>query len=231
MLLLSVLVYAGLAFFLLGLLTVVRPIRWLGVPSRARGLAAVVVGAVLLAVGCFWPTPLIRASGIAGIDEAMPVYQFVERHERIIPAAPGDVFVALRQVTAREIRFFRALTWIRSPRLRDRQESILEAPADKPILDVALAGGFRLIRERPPSELVIEVRVAPRVRGVMNFLIVPDGSGRSHLSTETRVLADDGRSLRAFAVYWRFIYPGSSIIRTEWLRAIERRVALQLSRK
>ncbi len=148
-----------------------------------------------------------------------------------IPAAPGEVFAALRQVTAREIRFFRALTWIRSPRLRDRQESILEAPADKPILDVALAGGFRLIRERPPSELVIEVRVAPRVRGVMNFLIVPDGSGRSRLSTETRVLADDDRSLRAFAVYWRFIYPGSSIIRTEWLRAIERRVALQLSRK
>ncbi len=62
-LLLSILVYAGLASLLLGLLTVVRPMRWLGVPSRARGLAAVVVGAVLLAVGCFWPTPLIRASG------------------------------------------------------------------------------------------------------------------------------------------------------------------------
>jgi len=225
---LSILAYAGVAFIVLGLLAMIRPMRWLGFPSRARGLVAVVIGLVLLATGCLWPTPVMRATGAAAIDEAMPEYHFAERHERVVSADPAEIFPALRQVTAREIRFFRFLTWLRNPSLYDREPSILAPPADTPILDVALASGFRLISERPSSELVIEARVAPRVRAVMNFLVVPEGQRRSRLSTETRVFADDAESLRAFAIYWRFIYPGSSLIRTEWLQAIDRRVVLQL---
>ena len=55
----------------------------------------------------------------------------------------------------------------------------------------------------------------------MNFLIRPDGSGGSVLSTETRVFATDAAAHRAFATYWRTIYPGSAIIRRMWLRAIK----------
>jgi len=50
------------------------------------------------------------------------------------------------------------------------------------------------------------------------------------LSTETRVLAESADGLRGFTAYWRAIYPGSSIIRTEWLRAIKRRAEIQSSR-
>jgi hypothetical protein len=43
------------------------------------------------------------------------------------------------------------------------------------------------------------------------------------LTTETRVYATDAVSRRAFARYWRVIYPGSSLIRRMWLRAIKKR--------
>lgn len=43
------------------------------------------------------------------------------------------------------------------------------------------------------------------------------------LTTETRIYATDASSRRAFARYWRVIYPGSSLIRRMWLRAIKRR--------
>jgi hypothetical protein len=57
----------------------------------------------------------------------------------------------------------------------------------------------------------------------MNFLVTPDGSGGSLVSTETRVFANSASARRQFAAYWRIIYPGSAIIRRMWLRAIERR--------
>ena len=57
----------------------------------------------------------------------------------------------------------------------------------------------------------------------MNFLVSPDGPHASIVSTETRVHANDARSRRLFARYWRVIYPGSALIRRMWLRAIERR--------
>ena len=44
------------------------------------------------------------------------------------------------------------------------------------------------------------------------------------LTTETRVYATDTRTRRAFARYWRVIYPGSSLIRSMWLRAVKKRL-------
>jgi|SRR5690348_5657852 len=43
------------------------------------------------------------------------------------------------------------------------------------------------------------------------------------LTTETRVYAMDAASRRVFARYWRVIYPGSSLIRMMWLRAVKKR--------
>jgi hypothetical protein len=41
--------------------------------------------------------------------------------------------------------------------------------------------------------------------------------------TETRVYAGTPAARRRFAIYWRFIRPGSGIIRRSWLEAIKRR--------
>ena len=43
------------------------------------------------------------------------------------------------------------------------------------------------------------------------------------LSTETRVLATDEASRRAFRRYWLVIRPFSGLIRRVWLRAIRQR--------
>ena len=57
----------------------------------------------------------------------------------------------------------------------------------------------------------------------MNFLVEPKDEGWCRVTTETRVFSTDDSARRAFAAYWRIIYPGSSFIRRMWLRAIRRR--------
>lgn len=175
------------------------------------------------------------------LDEFVPVWQFREVHARRIAAPPAVVFDAVRAVRADEILFFRTLTWIRRFG-RPLPESILNAGARDPLLDVATRSGFVWLADDPPHELVVGTAViAPRgvtcvapedftrtappgyVLAAMNFLVRPQGDG-SLLSTETRVFATDARSRRRFALYWFVIYPGSAFIRRMWLRAIARRV-------
>jgi len=57
----------------------------------------------------------------------------------------------------------------------------------------------------------------------MNFNVEDAGGGMSRLVTQTRVAATDAEAERAFARYWRVIYPGSALIRRMWLRAIKAR--------
>jgi hypothetical protein len=225
-LLLSIVVYTGALLLIAGSIAIVWPLTRLGLSTRGRALGVVLAGAGSILLGCLWPTPLLRSAAPTpggAIDAVMPAYHFVEHHETFVQARPEEIARAIKAVTPREIRFFRLLTWIRNPRVGQSSESILAAPADKSLLDVALASGFELVGEVPDAELVIGTRVAPTVRAVMNFRIVPDGAGGSQLSTETRVRADDRSSVRGFAVYWRLIYPGSALIRIEWLRAIKQR--------
>jgi hypothetical protein len=58
---------------------------------------------------------------------------------------------------------------------------------------------------------------------VMNFRIEEGDATHCTLSTETRVYAVGRDVLRGFAAYWKMIYPGSSLIRRMWLRAIKLR--------
>jgi hypothetical protein len=177
-------------------------------------------------------------------DEFAPAWQFSERHAIDVQAPPDRVYRAIRAVTAGEIAFFRSLTAIR--RLgRPGRESILNAPQDQPILDVATRTTFLLLAEEADREVVVgSIVAAPAgfrrravrtpedyrqlaapgfVKASMNFRVEPDGRGGSHVVTETRVFATDARSRRWFAAYWRVIYPGSALLRRTWLRAIAAR--------
>ena len=176
------------------------------------------------------------------LDDFVSVWQFREYHKIEIAAPPETVFKALRQVRADEILFFRTLTWIRRGGKR-LPPGILNAGSSESLIDVALKGGFTLLADDAPRELVIgTVVIAPRnthveltpeffqkpmppgiALGVMNFLITENAPGRSLLSTETRVFASSPRTRRQFATYWRLIYPGSALIRRMWLRAVRKR--------
>jgi hypothetical protein len=153
----SALLYAGLVLSLLGVVTLVRPIRRLRVPTRRRAMVVLASGAALVIVAAMLPAATIRvAQPRTRLDEIMPAWQFGERHETLIHADAARVERSIRAVTAREIRLFRLLTWIRNPRLPSSRgpESILAPSADRPILEVALGSGFMMLAEEPQREMV-----------------------------------------------------------------------------
>jgi hypothetical protein len=239
------LVYTGLAGALVGLVSLVWPLRALAVTSRRRAAALFVASTALVFVG--WSLPAReREVGVprTTLDTFSPKYQFSERHRRRICAPPERIYEAIKSVPAEEIALFHTLTWIRRFGQRG-PESLLASPPNTPILEVATRGGFLMLADEPSQEVVVgAVVVAPRAARragrptakafrrlaapgfasvVMNFRIDEDRVGCPIVTTETRVFATDERTRRSFARYWRVIYPGSAIIRRSWLRAIERR--------
>lgn len=242
----SILLYAGLAGIAAGLLSLVKPLRFLAIRSRRRGAAVAAAGLAAAALAVALPAPLRRArGGPQRLDEFLPAFQFNEVHSTLVQAPPERVYAAVQKVTASEIRLFRLLTWLRAPRLPGRKsaESILNAPAERPILQVATSSGFMLLAEEPPRELVVgTLVVVPRERAriatpadfaalalpgyakaAMSFRLEEVSAGTTRLTTETRVFATDAAARRRFATYWRFIYPGSALIRVMWLAAIKAR--------
>ena len=199
------------------------------------------------------PTPTrSAASRDAIIDQWLSEWQFGEYHEHRVRATPQQVFAAIKRVRASDIFLFRTLMYLRGARL-DGGVTAGEIPqGEKPILDVALAGGFILLGVQEDRELLVGgiaaapadvVRAAERgnvpaldpalfrtlgrpgfARVVMNFRVIPESDGWTRVTTETRVHAADRTTQRRFARYWRVIYPGSWTIRWNWLRAIEARL-------
>ena len=241
----STIFYCGSVALLIGLWASVRPIRRLGLRTRAKAARLAIVAAI--AVAAVWtitPATTVIAQPQSRIDEFAPKFQFRERHEIRIAAPPDRVYAAIRSVTADEIALFQTFTWIRRFG-RPGPEGILDAPGRQPILDVAVKGGFLLLADDPPREVVVgsavirprdlriggpptpaifkELRVPGLAKATMNFLVTPDGPSSSLVVTETRVFVTDPRTLRRFTPYWRVIFPGSAILRVTWLRAIKAR--------
>jgi hypothetical protein len=170
------------------------------------------------------------------LDQVLPQWDHRERHSVAVDAPPAAVWSAVEAVSWRSVPVFRALSRLRSPRR--------PAPGlDRPVLERMLAGGFTVLG-RSADELVIGsvVRLAaPRGavplgadpgRAVRGFdrpghykLALGFRLAGGRLSTETRVLATDPASRRAFRRYWLVVRLPSGLIRREWLRAIRRRAA------
>ena len=219
----SALVYFGLVGAFFGLLFVIKPIGRLGVRTRPRAVLILAAGLTVAMIGLVLPAGDMKAAPAGSrLDQFVPVWQFSEYHRIEIDAAPDQVFAAIRPVRADEVTLLRTLTWIRRAG-RDTPESILNPGSQKSLFDVALNSGFSILAEDPPREIVISTVPTPGTFAAMNFLVRPDGPGRSILTTETRVFASTPAATRAFGVYWRLIYPGSALIRRSWLRAIKRR--------
>ncbi len=239
----SVVWYLGCGLSLVGLLCLIRPMRWLGLRTRLRAGVSLLAG-VVLASGALWGVRDQRIDVSATLlDRYVPVYQFNEMHALEVAAPAERVYAALFEVTADEIRFFRTLVWIRRFG-QPGPESILAPRPGRSLLDTALSTTFRKLAEEPGREIVLATFVAapasaterewtPELFGsldepgyakaAMNFVVEPQGPTRSVVRTETRIFATDTRTRRAFTAYWRTIYPGSALIRREWLEAVRRR--------
>ena len=175
------------------------------------------------------------------IDDFAPEWQFRETHRIGVLAPPDAAWRAIHEVTAREIRLFRLLTWARRLGIPG-PASILNAPPDEPIIDVALRTGFMSLGTSPREIVLGTTVVMPRgaarptspdeflalrspgwAKAVMNFRVDHAALAMCVVSTETRVWAGDPRTQRNFALYWWTIRLGSGLIRRMWLRAIRRR--------
>jgi hypothetical protein len=243
----SFLVYLGLTLLLAGLVSLIWPLRFLEIRTRRMAASIGAAGLFLFVLALALP---VSASANAGttpmskLDDWMPRWQIRERHIIPVAASPEKVFEAIHAVRADDIFLFRTLIAIRRCG-QSGPERIMNAPEQKPILDIATQTTFVLLAEEAPRELVIGTVVAapPKARAsgrltpelfqkklqpgvalaTMNFLVAPDDHGGSTISTETRIYANNRSVLRRFAMYWRVIHPGSDIIRRMWLRAIRQR--------
>jgi hypothetical protein len=241
----SVLLYLGFAIALVGALSILWPLRFLRVRTRKAGAIVAAVGFLVAVAIFFLPARTKHVSTpTTKLDEWMPKWQFDEQHSIHIDASPQKVFDAIHAVRADEIFLFRTLIAIRRCG-RPGPESIMNAPENKPLLDVATQTTFIYLADDAPREIVVgtvisaphdiskPAKLTPEifrtelppgvVLATMNFLVTPDSGGGSTVSTVTRVYGNNVDSVRRFAIYWRIIYPGSDIIRRTWLRAIKRR--------
>lgn len=236
--------YAGLVGGFAGVVLVVRPIARLGVPSRRRAAAILMVGIAFVAMSLSFGVGTARVATPATLlDRFIPAFQFSEAHTIDVNAAGPRVYRALFEVTPEEISLYRTLTWFRRFG-RPGPPGLLNPPAGQPILETALRTGFHTLGEVPDVELVFgTLIIAPPdaarkmwtadlfatlsepgyAKVAMNFRVEPRGPETCVLHTETRVFATDAASRRAFTPYWRTIYPGSALIRRMWLRAVKAR--------
>jgi len=238
------LVDLGIVGILVGLVSLAKPLRFLGIHSRLMGVAALAASIVLILAGMFTPAPLQHAAEArTDLDRVLPDWQFSERHTATIRATPERVYQAIKAVPANDILFFRTLIWIRRFG-RPLPPGILNAPDNEPLIGLATRTSFATLADGPREIVVGTVVVAPRASArsvrlptadqflalrardgfalaAMNFAITPAADGACDITTETRVLGTDPATARRFGAYWRVIYPGSSLIRYMWLRAIK----------
>jgi len=241
----SYLVYLGFALAVLGSISLIRPLRFLYVRTRPLALGALIFGVLLSLSTALIPYGEKKAVTTATrLDDWMPRWQVDERHSIEIAAPPERVFASIHAVRADEIVLFRTLVAIRRCGMIG-PESILNPPEEQPLLDVATRTSFILLTNDAPREIVVgTVIAAPRearttgklepdlfrknlrpgvALAAMNFLVAPNGTAGSTVTTETRIFANTPAVLRRFGIYWRIIHPGSDLIRRMWLRAIAQR--------
>lgn len=178
------------------------------------------------------------------IDEFLPIYDVVERHQIDVRASASTVYAAVRLLDLRDVGLVRVLFRMRDLPARLRPSG----PGAQRLgltIDELLEGGFVLLGDRPPRELLLGlvgrfwtptgslVRVnaaefrrfdhTGNAKAVWNFSLAEHADGTVRLTTETRVRCSDDTSRKRFLLYWRLMGPFSGLIRRQMLGSIKRR--------
>ena len=177
------------------------------------------------------------------IDSFAPNPDAVETHSIVIDASVEEVTGALWMADLGGSLIIKLLMGLRSlPEFILRRGCV--PPRKRAItLQTVVDSGFGILANEP-EEIVLGVtgrfwrptgNLSPfkredfdhpvragLARGVWNFSLREDRSGRTVLSTETRVVCGDDMSRRKFRVYWFFVRPFSGLIRRLMLRAVRR---------
>jgi hypothetical protein len=176
------------------------------------------------------------------LDDVVAGERYRMRQSRDVRAQPAAVWAELQRVTMSALPLSYALEALRllPARLSGRAHLPL---ADRTFLDVT---PIPVVSSEPPHVLIAAgLSQAWRVRGgdrpprldaaalrawtqpgwikvgmEYRLAFLPTGT---RVSIETRILATDPQTDRAFAPYWLLIRPGSAAIRREVLKVIARR--------
>jgi len=161
------LIYLGLIGAAIGVVSLLKPLRFLGIRTRMRGLLILGLGFLALMTGVWLPVSETRVATVrTHLDDFVPAYQFSEFHQILIDAPKDRAYAAIREVTPEEIRLFRTLTCIRRFG-RPGPPGILNPPEHRPILETATAGWFELLADDPGREIVFGHADDGRGRGTL----------------------------------------------------------------
>jgi hypothetical protein len=183
------------------------------------------------------------------IDEFLPRYDVVERHRIRVRATQAQTYAAIRSADLGSGALVKALLFLRMlpAALLGGVTAMRElAQTKRPAMTLRSIerGGFRVVAERAPAEIVIGVegkfwtldggRCTPSAerfrteppepgtaRAVWDFRVSAFDGESCELTTETRVLCADAAVRRRFLPYWAIVRPGSGLIRQSMLRAIK----------
>ncbi len=234
--------WGGIATALVGVASLVKPLRFLAIRSRVRGLQVLLAGVLLAGGAVLWPVPSLRSHGPhKRLDDFMPMYQLSEYHEGRVRAPLPVVLEAARAVSLADMPvavFLMRLRAMAGGKFRGG------GMLDRPILDMMArpGSGFLALDLSDPGELLLGMvgkpwagerpprvsnadefrafRAPGQIRVAFDIRVTDLGDGTVRVSTETRSLGNDDAARREFARYWRIIYPGSAIIRRVWLDAM-----------
>src|SRR6476646_5109091 len=176
------------------------------------------------------------------LDDVIPNPQYRLCLARVVGAPPSVVWDELPGITMSELPLAWTLEAVRllPARLSGRKHQplagrsfldvtpipVLFSERPSVVISAGPSQAWRLLGGPTPPELdaaALRSWSQPGwIKVGMEFRLEPARQG-TFLSTETRVVATDARTRRAFAAYWFVIRPGSGAIRRELLRVVARR--------
>ncbi len=181
------------------------------------------------------------------VDEIVPEYQIGEKHSIFIEAPPARVFDSLKRAKDDEqsvIKLFDLL-----PVIAGKRDASSLSEDEKPLYEM-LRETSGLVLEKPNKEFVAaniatmdeHIPSTPNtVRGFVTYRLrynemklpvsfrVDPEEGGSRLTTETRIMFAVRNLCRDYFWYWGIIYPGSSLLRIDFLEAVKHRAEAALS--
>jgi hypothetical protein len=178
------------------------------------------------------------------IESFAPRPDAVEVHRIEIASPCAAVYQALWTVDLGSSPVINGLMALRSLPERLFHPERQRRPRQKLTLGAIMEAGFGRLAEEPGREIVLGITgrfwrplgntlpfnpehfqgpVSPGLaRAVWNFTVQETNTGRTLLSTETRVVCGDAASRLKFRLYWLVIRPFSGLIRRIMLRAVRR---------
>lgn len=233
----------ALVAFLLGLISLFRPLEFFSIGSRRTALLVIAGSALVGAGALYWPAGVREAaSDDKALDRALPFYSVREFHSVRVHAPAIRVNQAMREVTGTDMPLTAVIMQLR---MWAGGQFRRVPPSPKPMLEeMARPGsGFIPLYDDGTNEMVFGLagrfwtsgahavtkeqfyayREPGSAKAVFSMRVVDAGAGWSELTTETRAAGTDDAGRATFARYWRVIYPGSATIRRMMLNAIKER--------